>query len=178
MERTALRAFLMGLQEDIGRLLITKGPTDLNDAINILTNEYQFPTLRKKLFTPRSSQPSSSYQGAPQRQNFNKPNQQNFKTNQQFNRPSQQNHNKMQPNKTPQQQQPNQQFNRPYQQQRTEQPHIPYHMRTKDTMSYQTTLNHELTQEEPEENEEAIENFEEYEEDSFLEEPQEEGNST
>ncbi|KAF6216770.1 hypothetical protein GE061_001119 [Apolygus lucorum] len=48
IEKVALRAFSMGLHEDIGRLLITKGPADLNDAIKILTNEYQFPNLRKK----------------------------------------------------------------------------------------------------------------------------------
>ncbi|KAF6217321.1 hypothetical protein GE061_001675 [Apolygus lucorum] len=162
MEKVALRAFLMGLNEDVGRLLITKGPTDLNDAVKILTNEYQFPTLRKKLLHQKFPQPSTSTH-QPQRQNFvkTKPFQ---KTNapQPFNK-SGPNFNKSSLNKTPQQ--PRNDANTPY---------IPYHLRTKDSMSYQTTLNHEVVQDDPGEEENGESDLQETEEqqnpDYFLEE--------
>ena len=187
MERTALRTFLMGLQEDIGRLLITKGPSNLNDAIAILTNEYQFPALRKKLLPQKSNQTNQNFNKNQQQRNWNnnKPSQQNnyrspqqgpnntpqnsFKNNQAY-----QNYNKK----------PQQGYNNNSQpgpsrppQQKTDTPYIPYHLRNKDTMSYQTTLNHEVTDDPDEEGEEPQQDHPEQEED-FLDEDEEPIDST
>lgn len=139
MERVALRGFLMGLNEDIGRLLIIKGPTDLNDAIRILTNEYQFPNLRKKYLEkpkfPKPTQPNHQTSN----KNFVK-NDQN-KWNKNLHKPGPSNKQEgtyKKPYVATQPQKPNTKPNTPF---------IPYHLRNKDTMSYQTTLNHELNPE-------------------------------
>ncbi|KAI5707738.1 myb-like protein P [Diaphorina citri] len=42
-----LRTFLRGLKEPLGSLMRTKNPKDLNDALNILTNDFQIDTTRK-----------------------------------------------------------------------------------------------------------------------------------
>uniref|UniRef100_A0A0A9Z9Q8 Retrovirus-related Gag polyprotein from transposon HMS-Beagle n=1 Tax=Lygus hesperus TaxID=30085 RepID=A0A0A9Z9Q8_LYGHE len=164
MEKVALRAFLMGLNEDIGRLLITKGPTDLNDAIKILTNEYQFPNLRKKyLDRPKGSPPTQGQQI--QKPSPGKSNNQSSpgKSNNQwssgkFNKFPFKNQNQASSLKKPPTQTPP---SKPHQKPDT--PFIPYHLRTKDTMSYQTTLNHELENQEDEEIEDP-ENLHYYEE--------------
>ncbi|KAF6207833.1 hypothetical protein GE061_016282 [Apolygus lucorum] len=169
IERTALRSFLMGLHEDIGSLLITKGPTNLNDAISILTNEYQFPLLKKKYFDKKSNQPGNRYpnqQPSPSNSGarFVKPPQKGFQQKpwqtSQFNKQSNNQGQKSQ-NLPPR-----------------DTPYIPHHLRTKDTMSYQTTLTHELSPQDEEETPNETPN-EDYEEpDSFLETPEENNDLT
>ncbi|KAF6205553.1 hypothetical protein GE061_019726 [Apolygus lucorum] len=132
----------MGLHEDIGRLLITKGPADLNDAIKILTNEFQFPNLRRKYL--EKPKPHSTPNPKPMNHNYPRNNHPPGKPFQKFDKPYNSGGKppfKNQPSTSKPVQQPFQ-FQKPIPKHDT--PYIPHHLRTKDTMSYQTTLNHEL----------------------------------
>lgn len=170
MERVALRGFLMGLHEDIGRLLITKGPRDLNDAIHMLTNDYQFPMLRKKYLEKKPSHqgPSTSESKPNNYQKSNYPQRkyppQPAKTQQPSGPPKKPNY-------------PANQNAKPTQPS-SSQPFIPYHLRTKDTMSYQTTLNHELNQEDNDPDTSYEEPEIQEDENHFLEETEEDENLT
>lgn len=55
--KLALRVFLKGLREPIGSLMRTKNPLDLNSALNMLTNDFQFHNETNK---NKSSDPTQS----------------------------------------------------------------------------------------------------------------------
>ncbi|KAL1490082.1 hypothetical protein ABEB36_012826 [Hypothenemus hampei] len=60
----ALRVLLKGLRDPIGSLLQTKNPSDLNDALNMLTNDFQLGKMQNSTFKQKPSNFRS--------QNFNK----------------------------------------------------------------------------------------------------------
>lgn len=82
-----LRTFLRGLKEPLGSLMRTKNPSSLNDALNVLTNDFQIDTTKKFIqgqhqtqrYTPppfkaqnnNNSKPGSSWNNQPRHQNHN-----------------------------------------------------------------------------------------------------------
>lgn len=49
VQKLALRVLLRGLQEPLGSLMRTKNPSSLEDALNMLTNDFQFKKTNKSI---------------------------------------------------------------------------------------------------------------------------------
>lgn len=56
--KLGLRTLLRGLKEPLGSLMRTKNPKDLNEALNMLTNDFQIDSNRK--VSPSNPKPSNS----------------------------------------------------------------------------------------------------------------------
>jgi len=106
----ALRVLLKGLKEPVGSLMRTKNPDDLNSALNMLTNDFQFfDSAHKSYNTPPPRQdpkPTTVNHQTPQRPSSNQINNTRFTKPQPFqNKTVSQPHpqvNQQRPNYTPQ----------------------------------------------------------------------------
>lgn len=66
----ALRVLLRGLKDPLGSLMRTKNPTDLNSALNMLTNDFQIETTSNKMSKMKlSNNKSTNSQNKPNFQN-------------------------------------------------------------------------------------------------------------
>lgn len=73
----ALRILLRGLKDPLGSLMRTKNPTDLNSALNMLTNDFQIETTQNKMSKmklsnnkPTNFQNKSNFQNRPFKVNY------------------------------------------------------------------------------------------------------------
>lgn len=92
-KKYALRILLRGLKEPIGHLLRAKNPEDLNSALNMLTNDFQFEKFNDKNVSKSQINVNKNTGAVPKNQynntfktnykpNFNKPNPHNQTQNQ------------------------------------------------------------------------------------------------
>lgn len=81
ISKLAIRTFLRGLKEPLGSLMRTKDPKDLNEALNILTNEFQIDAVKKTF--PTNNFQNNTLSKKPAVQPFKKPPSQHNYNNQQ-----------------------------------------------------------------------------------------------